>query len=165
MDAIQSSTTTAGTQQISQSGSAAASSSIVTTAGSQSGSASMISTSSQQSVTMASVNTQVSTMLGAVDQSLASNDILKFLVAMLIMEALLGESEDGSLSQLLQMAIGMGVGGQSSGPALMSMSMESSSMSIQSSATASMSQQISGQVSYGEQPDQQTEGGSVDVVV
>ena len=163
MDAIQSST--AAAQPINQSGSAAATSSVVTTAGSQSGSAAMISTSSQQSVTMASVNTQVNTMLGAVDQSLASNDILKFLVAMLIMEALLGESEDNTLSQWLQMAIGMGMGGQSSGSALMSMSMESSSVSIQSSATASMSQQISGQASYGEQPDQQTEGGSVDVVV
>ncbi len=118
-----------------------------------SGSTTMVGSST--STTMTSINTHVSTMLGAIDPSLANNDILKFLVAMLIYEALFGEDSKDSAMQMLELL---------SGGAMLSMQMGSTSIQIDESSFMASSQQSTGTSSYVDQPETSQAGNGLDVV-
>ncbi len=107
--------------------------------------ASSVSSSSSTSMS-SSVSSSVTSMLGSIDSGLAGNDMLKMVIAMLILQSMSkgqesGGGEDGKnlLGALAGMMGGAGAGG-SSASMMMMHSSQSSSMSIEQTVSTSHAQ-------------------------
>jgi len=116
-----------------------ASSSMAMTGSSEMGGAAMTVSNTSSSMTM--VSSSVSTMLSSIDSGLAGNETLKMAIALMILQALLGEQKEGGKGIDMMAALAGGMGGQTTAASMLMMSSSSSSISIEQTVSTSQVQQ------------------------